>query len=84
MKKLFVLYDGRAKFGSTDDAAVYVTASSEKEAQIDGNDPAWQDGIWYEYDCHGDKLANEQPRWDIAPNDGKVDTATGGNIETVF
>jgi len=33
MEKLFVLYDGRAKAGNIDRASVFVTASSEKEAQ---------------------------------------------------
>ena len=69
MEKLFVLYDGRAKSGNTDRASVFVTASSEKEAQQDGRDPAWQDGIWYEYDClPNGVITNGRPRWDIAPN----------------
>ena len=68
MKKLFILYDGRAKTSSTDDASVYVTATSEREAQLDGQDPMWQDGLWYEYDCISRELRNGKPRWDIAPN----------------
>lgn len=76
MKKLFVLYDARAKFGDTDDACVYVTASSEKEAREDGKDSSWQDGIWYEYDCDGDTLVNEKMRPDLPPacnkNEGKI------------
>lgn len=69
VEKLYVLYDGRAKIlGDTDRASVYVTASSEQEARKDGQDPAWQDGIWYEYDCKGNELINEKPRWDLPPN----------------
>lgn len=74
MKKLFILYDGRAKSGDTDRASIYVTADSEKEAREDGQEPAWNDGVWYEYDRvpaergAGGMLKNERPRFDIPPN----------------
>lgn len=70
MGKLFVLYDGRAKTGEDVDqspASVYVTAGTEEEARIDGEDPAWQDGIWIEYQTLGNQLINGKLRWDLPP-----------------
>jgi len=69
MEKLFVLYDGRAVQGPTDDASVYSTASSEKEAIEDGLDLfAGYDGIWYEYDvAKGNGLINKKRREDLPP-----------------
>ena len=67
--KLFVLYDSRAKDGDTDNSLVYITADSEYEANTEGKDPSWQDGLWYEYDCIDGKLINPCPRWDLEPND---------------
>lgn len=63
----FVLYDGRAKTGDASEASVYVTASSEKEARRDGQDPSWHDGIWYEYEVISGKLVHGKPRWDLPP-----------------
>lgn len=67
MEKIFVLYDGRARSGNTDRASVYVTADSIHEALEYGSDPAWQDGVWFEYDCKGRELINELPRYDLPP-----------------
>lgn len=68
--KLFVLYDGRAKFGCTDSAMVMDTATSEKQAAANGA-ALWDgfDAVWYEYDC-GDnsELVNEKIRLDLPPN----------------
>jgi hypothetical protein len=70
--KIYVLYDARAKGGDTDKASIYVTASSEAEAREDGQDEAWQDGIWYEYDIINEELINGVARWDLPPtNYGK-------------
>lgn len=68
MGKFFILYDGRAKFGSTDDASVLVVASSEKEAQAEG-ETTWDgyDAIWFEYDDNNGQLSNETARWDLSP-----------------
>ena len=65
--KVFILYDGRAKLGNTDEASVYTVANSEAEARGEGNDDAWQDGIWYEYDAKGNDLINEKARFDLPP-----------------
>ena len=68
MKNLFVLYDSRAKNGDTDSASVYVTASSKEEALKEGQDSAWQDGIWFEYSCTDGVLTNGKIRRDLPPN----------------
>lgn len=67
MKKAFILYDGRAKLSDPENAAVYVCAGSEAEALFDGQDDAWQDGIWYEYDVIDGTLVSGKPRWDLPP-----------------
>jgi hypothetical protein len=75
--KFFVLYDGRAKTGGYDAAAVYVTASSLAEAVEDGQDEAWQDGIWYEWDQWDEDgvitLINPVARWDLPPANKRGD-----------
>lgn len=82
MSKLFVLYDGRAKSGDTDEAAIYITAASEEEAREDGKDSSWTDGIWYEYDVEKDtdpesvfdgQVTNERPRYDLPPYTQETD-----------
>jgi signal transduction histidine kinase len=65
MTKLFILYDGRAKSGDTDNAAVLCTARSEAEAIDDSCDFEDVDGIWFEYDVEGRTLVNEKKRLDI-------------------
>ena len=67
-KKTFILYDGRAKDGNTDDASVLVVASSEEEAQEQG-ETTWEgyDAIWFEYDNIKGWLKNEKARWDLSP-----------------
>lgn len=66
--KTFILYDGRAKCGDPDDAAVLVTAESEEEAREDGQlDWKGHDAIWYEYDLVGNKAVNGRPRYDLPP-----------------
>jgi hypothetical protein len=65
-KKVFILYDGRAKYGDTDDAAVLCTAGSEREARHDSRTTFSRiDGIWYEYDLVNNEAVNEQVRWDL-------------------
>ncbi len=68
MPKLFLLYDGRAKMGEPEDATVMDTAHSEEEARRSGEqDWVEYDAIWYEDDVDGDRLINEEARWDIPP-----------------
>ena len=75
--KSFLLYDGRAKTGGPDAACIYVTASSLSEAVQDGQDEAWQDGIWYEYDQWDEDgvvtLINGKARWDLPPANKRED-----------
>jgi hypothetical protein len=68
MSTMFVLYDGRAKTGDTDDASVLDTADTEAEARCAGR-TAWQDydAIWYEYEQRGDRLMAGKARWDLPP-----------------
>ena len=55
----FILYDGRARGGETDDAAVLDTADTEKEARHLGK-TGWKDhdAIWYQ---------KGNPRYDLPP-----------------
>ena len=66
-QKLFVLYDGRAKGGDTDDAAVLVSSNSEREAKRDTHLFRGYDAIWYEYDIDtdGKTMINEKARPDL-------------------
>ncbi len=67
-KKIFILYDGRAKCGDTDDAAVMDTANSEREAWA-ASRQCWRkvDAIWYEnvFDAEGKVATEVGPRFDI-------------------
>ena len=68
-QKTFVLYDGRAKEGGTDDATVLDTAVSASEARRLGRLVyAGEDAIWFEYDDNNGQLKNETARWDLPPN----------------
>jgi hypothetical protein len=64
-EKLFVLYDGRAKSGDTDDATVIVTEPSANATKKDAFLKKDYDGIWYEYDVVNGELTNEKARWDL-------------------
>jgi hypothetical protein len=65
-KKVFVLYDGRAKHGTdTDDCAVLVSANSEREAWDDSETFRDVDGLWFEYDLINGEATNERARPDI-------------------
>jgi hypothetical protein len=71
-EKVFILYDGRAKFGDTEDAAVLVTAPSEQEAWNDSRTNFKDvDAVWFEYDLvpasnkYGREATNEKMRPDI-------------------
>ncbi len=68
-RKVFVLYDGRAKYGPTDDASVYCVAGSEREAkEIGEEDEDFDDGIWAECDLNEKgEAVNERLRWDLPP-----------------
>lgn len=69
-EKIFILYDGRAKSGDTDDSDVMDMATSEKQARKEGLG-TWKgyDAIWYEYEVKGrsKKLVNGIPRFDLPP-----------------
>lgn len=64
-KKVFILYDGRAQSGDTDDASVLCTASSEREAKRDSRTFYHVSAIWYEYDLINNEAVNEKRRGDI-------------------
>lgn len=73
MAKMFILYDGRAKYGvDTDDCTVMDTAETEQEAMREGR-RTWKDhdAIWAEYDTRQTAketlLENEKLRWDLPP-----------------
>ncbi len=66
-KKFYVLYDARAKAGPSEHAIIYVTALTEAEAIDDGQDTAWADGIWIEYEIVNGLLSNGRRRWDLPP-----------------
>lgn len=62
-EKVFVLYEGRAKFGCTDDAIVLVSCIGEEETLADSIHFQGYDAIWYEYDVtEKDELVNEKIR----------------------
>jgi hypothetical protein len=69
MSKLFVLYDGRAKFMDTDDATVMDTAESVAEARATSENWRDHDAVWFEYNVQheGDTevLHDETMRADI-------------------
>lgn len=58
-ERLYVLYDGRARGGNTDDASVCCTARSLKEARLDKR-TMFPHAVIYEYDVRGDQLVNER------------------------
>lgn len=58
MKNLWIVYDGRAEDGDTDEASVYVTANSLKEAKKWVRED-FNDGVIFRYDIQGKELVNE-------------------------
>lgn len=63
--KMFILYDGRAKDGDTERAAVLITAESEQEAQRWSHDFKNFDAVWFEYDMVDGVAENQRQRDDI-------------------
>lgn len=57
-EKLFIIYDERAMFEGTDEASVYCTASTLKEARRDVR-TMFPRGVIYEYDRVDGQLINE-------------------------
>ena len=76
-KKVYVLYDGRARYGvDTDACAVLCSAHSEREAWADSKTSfRGMCGLWFEYDLvefpptkdnpYGREARNERARPDI-------------------
>jgi hypothetical protein len=66
--KNFILFDGRALSGDTDDAAVLEVVETEEQARQAGA-TSWKGyyAVWYEYDVDGKKLINERMRPDLPP-----------------
>jgi hypothetical protein len=64
----FLLLDGRAKFGNSEEANVMDTASSEAEAAESGR-TVWNgsDGISEELEYKNGELHPIQLRWDLPP-----------------
>lgn len=66
--KIYILFDGRAKSGDSDDGAVLDTASSVNEAW-QASRQCWRDvdAIWYEnvFDEKGEVATEVGPRPDI-------------------
>jgi len=66
----FVLFDGRARSGDTDDAQVIDTANTEREAKRitrENMSVIWMtDAVWYQYDLDGKTLINERMRDDLS------------------
>jgi hypothetical protein len=58
-RTVFVVYDMRAAFGDTEDAAVLVTAGSVKEARRDIKD-MFGEGVIYEHIVDDDNVSREQ------------------------
>jgi hypothetical protein len=68
MPHFFVLYDSRAAGGDTDEAAVLVSACTEKSARKDNASFRGQAAVWFEYDIlPGGQLVNERRRADLDP-----------------
>ncbi len=67
--KTFILYDGRARIGDTDDAGVIDTADSAKEARrLTRKEYEEYDYLWCEYDRDSkNNLTNEVKRFDLSP-----------------
>lgn len=69
----FMLYDGRAKSGDTESAAVMDTADTEAQARKAGkSDWRGYDAIWFEsrvveQRADGSQVVEETPRWDLPP-----------------
>ena len=57
--KTYIIYDSRAAFGDTDEATVYETCNSLKEAREDVRD-MFPDGVIFEYDLVNGEAINER------------------------
>lgn len=67
---IFILYDGRAKCGSEDEASVLTIVQTEDQARRDGATNRWSeyDAIWYECPLLDEKnVGPGVPRWDLPP-----------------
>lgn len=55
----YLLYDGRAASGDTENASVYTVSDSLKEARND-RDELFPDGVIFKYKDEGDNLTEEE------------------------
>lgn len=64
----FLLLDGRAKVGNSEEANVMDTASSEAEA-VESGKTVWKgsDAIWEEVEFKNGELHPIRLRWDLPP-----------------
>ena len=58
----FILFDGRARMGDTDDATIFATAETEEECR-ELNGDFGDDAIWYEVGENGEMDMRE----DLSP-----------------
>ena len=57
-QQVWIIYDSRAAQGDTDDASVYESCESKKEALCSLKD--WPDGVLFEYDLVNNEAINER------------------------
>ncbi len=68
-RRTYVIYDGRAALGDTDDSSVCCCADTLEEAKQDVRD-MFPDGIVYSYEYGEDgKLINERFEWQITEDE---------------
>ncbi len=60
--RTYIIYDGRAIWGDTDDASVCCCADSLEEAKADVRD-MFPDGVVYSYRDQNDWLVDERLEW---------------------
>ncbi len=68
MKKMYILYDGRACAGDSDEASVLVACDSNEEAKSYKGE--YGQMACFSYDISGKDLINEQHEWNYYPKTG--------------
>lgn len=65
---MFLLFDGRAKTGDTDDASLLDTADTEEAVAVANESWRGHDCVWFQFDHDGcGNLSNPRQRNDLAP-----------------